>query len=146
MINPLKLQYGNIVRKGDSQMKICISAISGSLDAPVEPRFGRSPYFLIVDSESMDFETISNLASNAVGGAGIQAAQTVASKGARVLITGSVGPNAFQALSSAGIRVVTGGSGTVREAVERYKKGELAETMGPTVSGHFGMGGRFGRP
>jgi predicted Fe-Mo cluster-binding NifX family protein len=127
-------------------MKICVSAMSGNPDAQIEPRFGRSPYLLIVDSESMEFETISNLASNAVGGAGIQAAQTVARKGAKVLITGSVGPNAFQALSSAGIKVVTGGSGTVREAVERYKKGELTETRGPTVSGHFGMGGRFGRP
>jgi len=126
-------------------MKICVSAMSGSLDAQVEPRFGRSPYFLIVDSESLESVTISNVATNALGGAGIQAAQTIAGKGAEVLITGSVGPNAFQALSSAGIKVVTGGSGTVREAVEKYKKGELVETKGPTVSGHFGMGGRFGR-
>ena len=129
-------------------MKICVSAAASSLDAQVDPRFGRCPYLLIVDSESLEFEAISNVASGAMHGAGIQSAQIVANKGVKVVITGSVGPNAFQALSSAGIKVVTGDFGTVKEAVERYKKGELTETMGPTVGGHFGMGrgrGRGGR-
>jgi len=126
-------------------MKICVSAVASSLDAQIDPRFGRCPYLLIVDSESMEFETISNLASGAMHGAGIQSAQTVASKGVKVVITGSVGPNAFQALSSAGIKVVTGGFGTAREVIERYKKGELAETNSPTVGGHFGMGAGRGR-
>jgi len=121
-------------------MKICVSAASNSLDAPVDPRFGRCPYFIIVDLETMQFEAIPNVASNAVGGAGIQAAQTIAGRGVKVLITGNIGPNAFQALSSAGIRIITGVYGTVREVVERYRRGELKETSRPTVGGHFGMG------
>jgi len=121
-------------------MKICVSAVSNSLDSPIDPRFGRCPYFVVVDSETMRFETFPNAASDAGGGAGIQAAQTIASKGAKVLITGNVGPNAFQALSAAGIKIVTGASGTVRDAVEKYKRGELTETGAPTVRGHFGMG------
>jgi len=87
----------------------------------------------------MQFEAVPNMASGATGGAGIQAAQTIASKGAKVLITGNVGPNAYQALSAAGIKIVTGAFGTVREVVEKYKRGELSETSAPTVSGHFGM-------
>ena len=126
-------------------MKICVSAVANSLDAQVDPRFGRCPFFVIVDSETMEFEAISNLASGAVGGAGIQAAQTVVSRGVEVVITGNVGPNAFQALSSAGVKIVTRAFGTVREAVERYKRGELKEINGPTVGGHFGMGRRHGR-
>jgi predicted Fe-Mo cluster-binding NifX family protein len=121
-------------------MKICVTATSNSLDAPVDPRFGRCPYFVIVDSKTMQFEAIPNIASSATGGAGIQAAQTIANKGAGVLITGNVGPNAFQALSAAGVKIVTGALGTVRELVEKYKKGELSETGAPTVRGHFGMG------
>jgi predicted Fe-Mo cluster-binding NifX family protein len=121
-------------------MKICVSATSNSLDSPIDPRFGRCPYFVIVDSETMQFEAIPNMASGATGGAGIQAAQTIASKGAEVLITGNVGPNAFQALSAASIKIVTGASGTIREVVEKYKRGELTETGTPTVGGHFGMG------
>jgi len=121
-------------------MKICVSAASNSLDAPVDPRFGRCPYFIIVDLETMQFEAIPNVASNAMGGAGIQAAQAIAGRGVKVLITGNIGPNAFQALSSAGIRIITGVYGTVREVVERYRRGELKETSRPTVGGHFGMG------
>jgi len=129
-------------------MKICVTATANNLDAQVDPRFGRCPYFVIVESETMKFEAIPNLSHQAPSGAGIQAAQTVASKDAKVLITGNVGPNAFQALSSAGIKIVTGASGTVREVIERYKRGELKETSTPTVRGHHGMGmgrGRGGR-
>ena len=126
-------------------MKICVSASTGSLDAQVDPRFGRCSYLVIVDSETMEFEAVPNIASGSMSGAGIQAAQTVASKGAKVLITGNVGPNAFQALSAAGIRVVIGAFGTVREVIEKYKSGELKETSSPTVRGHFGMGMGGGR-
>jgi predicted Fe-Mo cluster-binding NifX family protein len=126
-------------------MKICVSATANSLDAPVDPRFGRCPYLIIVDSETMQFEAVPNVASGAMGGAGIQAAQTIASKGVKVLITGNVGPNAFQALSAAGIEIVSGAYGTVREAVEKYKRGELKGTSAPTVGGHFGMAAGRGR-
>jgi predicted Fe-Mo cluster-binding NifX family protein len=128
-----------------NKMKIAVSATAGNLDAMIDLRFGRCPYFLIVDSETMRFEVLPNAALGAVGGAGIQAAQAVASKGVNVLITGNVGPNAFQALSAAGIKVVTGAFGTVREVVEKYKHGELKGTGAPTVRGHFGMGGGRGQ-
>lgn len=121
-------------------MRICVSAVADSLDAQVDPKFGRCPYFVLVNSETMEFEAIPNTASSQMGGAGIQAAQTVASKGINVVLTGNVGPNAFQALSATGIKVLTGVFGTVRTAVERYKRGELKETGSPTVRGHFGMG------
>ena len=126
-------------------MKICVTAVAIGLNAQVDPRFGRCPYFVIVDSETMKFEAVPNTASGAMMGAGIQAAQTVASKGVKVLITGNVGPNAFQALSAAGIKVVIGAIGTVREVIEKYKKGKLKETGAPTVRGHYGRGmGRGG--
>jgi len=126
-------------------MKICVSASSDSLDANVDPRFGRCPYFVVVDSETMEFTVVSNDSTNAAHGAGIQAAQTVANMGAKVVITGNVGPNAFNVLSATGIKIVTGASGSVREAVEKYKSGQLKETGNPTVGGHFGMGKGQGR-
>lgn len=122
-----------------------MTALSGNLEAQIDPRFGRCPYFVIVDSETMEFEAVPNTASGSMSGAGIQAAQTVASKGTEVLITGNVGPNAFQALSAAGIKVVTGAFGNVREVIEQYKSGGLKETSSPTVRGHYGMGRGRGR-
>ena len=93
----------------------------------------------------MQFEAIPNLAADATGGAGIQAAQTIANEGVKVVITGNVGPNAFGVLSAAGIEIVTGAFGTVREVIEKFKRGELQRTGAPTVGGHFGMGRGQGR-
>jgi predicted Fe-Mo cluster-binding NifX family protein len=102
-------------------MKICVTATANSLDAQIDPRFGRCSYLVIVDSETMQFEAIPNMAAGATGGAGIQAAQTIASKSVTMLITGNVGPKAFQALSAAGIEIATGVFGTVKDAVEKFK-------------------------
>ena len=133
-------------------MRVAVSATGGVLDAPIDPRFGRCPYFIIVDTDTMQFEALPNTSQYAASGAGIQAAQAVASKGAKTVLTGNVGPNAYQALSAAGVQIVTGVTGTVREAVTRYKKGELRSVSTPTaplgygvVGGGFGMGtGRGG--
>ncbi len=103
-------------------MKIGVSATGGSMDAQVEPRFGRCPYFLIVDSETMKFEAFSNPATSLPGGAGPRTVQEFKQRGAEVILTGHVGPNAQSALEQAGLEVITGVSGTVREAVEQFKK------------------------
>jgi predicted Fe-Mo cluster-binding NifX family protein len=125
-------------------MKICVSATADNLDSQLDPRFGRCPYLVIVDSETLQFEVIPNMAAGSTGGAGIQAAQTMVNKGVKVVITGNVGPNAFGALSAAGVEIVTGASGTIKEVVEQFKKGQLGKTGSPTVDGHFGMGGGQG--
>ncbi len=125
-------------------MKVAVSSTGESLDAQTDPRFGRCPYFVIVDSETMKFETAANTASGAMGGAGIQAAQLVANRGVKAVLTGSIGPNAFQALSSAGISVITGVFGTVREVVEKFKSGQLQEITAPTTPMGFGMGKGYG--
>ena len=126
-------------------MKISVTASGTTLDASVDPRFGRASYFMIVDSETMAFEAVSNASAGAMSGAGIQAAQTIANKEVDILITGNVGPNAFQALASTGIRIFVGANGTVREVIEKYKNGELTETQAPTVGGHSGRVTRVGR-
>lgn len=101
-------------------MKIGVSAKGGSMEAEVEPRFGRCAYFLIVDSETMRFEAFSNPAMELAGGAGPRTVQEFAQRGAEVILTGQVGPKAQQALEASGLEVVTGVSGKVRAAVEKY--------------------------
>lgn len=128
-------------------MKVAVSSSGRDLLSPVEPRFGRCPYFIIVDAETMAFEAVPNTALGSVHGAGIVAAQLVASKGAMVVITGNVGPNAHNALSASSVEIVTGVSGSVGDAVKMYNRGDLKPTRKPTVGGHFGLGGgrRSGR-
>ncbi len=120
-------------------MKVCISSTNNDLEASVDPRFGRCQYFLFVDTETMNFEAVGNPAFIAGGGAGIQAAQFVVNKGAKVVLTGDVGPNAFQALQAGGVKIVTGTQGLVKDVIERFNKGELGYAGAPSVESHAGM-------
>lgn len=123
-------------------MKVCISSTGKDLNADVDQRFGRCQYFLIVDTETMKSETISNESILSSGGAGIQAAQIVTKQKVNSVITGNIGPNAFQILQAAGIKVFTSANGTVKDALENYKKGNLKETGTANVKTHSGLGGR----
>jgi predicted Fe-Mo cluster-binding NifX family protein len=125
-------------------MKVAVTTSGRDLSSQVEPRFGRCPNFLIVDTETMEFEVVPNSAVGSAHGAGIGAAQTVASKGVGAVLTGNVGPNAYSALAALGIKVITGVSGTVGGAVKCFNSGDYQSTSGPSVGGHFGTGRRGG--
>lgn len=103
-------------------MKLVVSSTGGSLDSPVDPRFGRAAWFVLVDTESGEHWAVENIQGQKAGhGAGIMAAQTVSNLKAEVLLTGECGPKAFDALKAAGIKVRTGAAGTVVQAVEAFK-------------------------
>jgi predicted Fe-Mo cluster-binding NifX family protein len=125
-------------------MKIAITSAGSNLEAQVDPRFGRCQYLLFVDTESLQFEAVRNPNVAAGGGAGVQTAQMVAAKQVEAVVTGNAGPNAYQTLSAAGVKVYTGATGTVRQAIEAFGRGELQEAAGPSVGSHFGAGGAVG--
>jgi len=121
-------------------MKIAITATGSDLHAEIDPRFGRSQYFVIVDPETGQFEAIENSGTTSGGGAGVATAQMIIGKGVAAVLTGNCGPNAYQVLSAAGIRVITGVTGKVKDAIESYKSGKLRASSQPNVAGHFGLG------
>ena len=120
-------------------MKVAVSSNGKDLNAQLDPRFGRCAYFLIVNPDDMSFEAFNNESAVQGGGAGIQAAQFIASQGVEAVITGNCGPNAVQTLSAAAIELFGGQTGTVREVVERFKNGHLKPTSEATVDSHFGI-------
>ncbi len=120
-------------------MKICVTAKGDSLDSEVDPRFGRCRHFMIVDTDSLEFEAVENLYAGIAGGAGIQSGQLVSEKQVSIVLTGNVGPNAFQTLNEAGIEVITGVSGTVREVAQSFKNGAYVPVQGPTVRSKSGL-------
>ncbi len=122
-------------------MKIAVSSNGNHLDSQIDPRFGRCAYFLIVNQDDMSFEAFNNESNALGGGAGIQAAQFVTSKGAKAVLTGHIGPNAVKALAAAGVEVFVDQYGSAREALERHKSGTLQSTRSPNVSDHYGMAG-----
>ena len=122
-------------------MKVAVSSMGTDLNAQVDPRFGRCQSFIVVDTDTMEFEVIQNPNIGAAGGAGIQSGQLIASKEVTVVLTGNCGPNAFRTLSAAGIQVITGATGTIRDAVEKFKGGELKPTAQANVGEYFGTSG-----
>ncbi len=116
-------------------MKIAISAAGPSIEDLVDPRFGRCTCFLIIDTGTLEFEVIENSSKNLSGGAGIEAAQRVAGQGVTHVLTGRCGPNAEKVLLAAGIKIVDGCEGKVREAVERFRSGDISSAQQRPVSG-----------
>ncbi|RJP30445.1 MAG: dinitrogenase iron-molybdenum cofactor biosynthesis protein [Candidatus Omnitrophota bacterium] len=119
-------------------MKIAITAQQQEMSAPLDPRFGRAPYFMIYDTDTKSALAVNNAQNlQAAQGAGIQAGQTLLDQGVGVLITGNVGPKAFRMLSAAGIQVYLTPSGTAEQVLQRFQAGELQESKQANVQGHW---------
>lgn len=123
-------------------MKLAISADGPQLEAQLDARFGRCAYFIFVDTETHAWEASPNPAIDARGGAGTQAAQFIANKGAQGVISGHFGPNAFEALVAAGIIMYAAAGGRVESVVEEFSSGQLKKVTVPGASGHHGGRGR----
>ena len=129
-------------------MIIAISATGNSMDSMVDPRFGRAPWLLIVDSDSNQLiEAIDNTAGKAAAqGAGISAAALVADRGVKAVLTGRVGPKAMPVLEKAGVMAVNDVSGPVQDAVASFSRsgqkttstGEVSQEAAPAPC--FGQG------
>jgi predicted Fe-Mo cluster-binding NifX family protein len=130
-------------------MKIAVSSTGKTLDSAVEARFGRCPYFLIVNPTTLEFEAIANASAEQGGGAGVQSAQLIAEKGASVVLTGNCGPNALTVFQKAGIQVITDVSGSVSQAVQQFSAGSIKSTplaqTSPRLPGKKGRGMGGGR-
>lgn len=119
-------------------MKITVTTQGPTLDSAMDPRFGRTKCFLLVDTDTGEFSAHDNVQNlNAPQGAGIQAAQNVARLGATAVLTGHVGPKAFTTLQAANIAIYTGVSGTAREAVAQFEAGKLTKSVQADVQGHW---------
>ncbi len=125
-------------------MKIAVSSTGPTLEDQVDPRFGRCPYFLIVNPASMEFESVPNTNAELSGGAGIQSATLVIEKGATVVLTGSCGPNAVKVLKQESVHVVTGVSGMVTQVVQQFAAGSLKTSNAAPAAGRFSGGGGRG--
>ena len=119
-------------------MKIVVTAQGAEMESPVDPRFGRAKYFVLVDTDTGQHQAHDNAQNlNAAQGAGIQAAQTVAKLGVEAVLTGHVGPRAFATLTAANVAIHTGASGTVKEAIEQFQAGRLEPAAKADVQGHL---------
>lgn len=137
-------------RMGAKDMRIIVSTVTGGLDDRVNPAFGRTPTFTILDVENgeiVNFHVVPNPGHSQPRGAGVTAAQFVIDQGADVFIAGQFGPNSSGVLQAAGIKMVSfPATMTVREAVEAFLRGELTTAVfGPEGGMGRGRDGGMGR-
>jgi predicted Fe-Mo cluster-binding NifX family protein len=123
-------------------MKLCISSSGKDMGSRVDTAFGRAPFFLLIDIDTMGVEVVENPAAAVGHGAGIAAAQTVSDKGADAVLSGYVGPNAFHALQASGIKIFEGASekDTVREALAGFQRNEYPQSTKPSAGPGYGRG------
>jgi predicted Fe-Mo cluster-binding NifX family protein len=110
----------------ECEMKVIVPVESKSLDAPVCPSFGRTPLFVLFDTESGNHEFLDNGAAASQGGAGIKAAQMLVDSGAAALITYRCGENAAEVLNTANVKMYKAQDGSVAENLAKLKDGKLS--------------------
>ncbi len=120
-------------------MKIAVSSTGKEFSSQIDPRFGRCAFFIIVETDDGGIEAYDNENIALGGGAGIQSASFLASKGVGAVLTGACGPNAMKVFSTANIEVYPGQTGTVKEAVERFQKGGLIPSTEATAPEKAGL-------
>lgn len=109
---------------------ICVTAQAANLDAPVEIRFARAPFFILIEEGSGEWMAVENALVHGAGGIGPRAVQLLTQHKVRTLITGQVGANALAALPAAGIAAYAyREGGSVRDALERFREGQLSRLI-----------------
>lgn len=107
-------------------MKICITSQGATLEALAEERFGRAPFFIIVDTDTGSFESLENPFAGGSGGVGPKAAQLIITHQVTALVSGMVGGNAREVLLAEGIQLYTyRAGGSVRDALDQFNKKTL---------------------
>jgi len=121
-------------------MKIAIPVEEKSINTNVCVSFGRTPYFLIYDTETNEENYISNSAAQAQGGAGIKAGQIVIDAGAKAVIIPRLGQNAADVLTAGNIKLYKNDFGSAKHNIELLKEGKLV----PLTDFHAGFHGHGG--
>ena len=125
-------------------MRIIVPTVTGGLDDRINPSFGRTPTFTVVDVQNGEItgvQVLPNPGYSQPRGAGVTASQFVIDQGADVVIAAQFGPNSYGVLQAAGIRMVSAPAGmTVREAVGAFLRGELSGPVMGSEGGGMGAG------
>ena len=103
--------------------------------------FGRTPSFLLVDTETGAKEYIDNSAAASQGGAGIKAAQILVDHEIEALLTPRCGENAAAVFQAAEVALYKTVGDSVEENLAAFKAGKLA-VLSEIHSGFHNHGGK----
>ena len=107
-------------------MKIAIPVDEQKKETTVCMSYGRTPYFMIYNTETEEVSYLDNTAISAMGGAGIKASQSLVDAGAEAVLTIRCGENAAELLKAAGIPLYKTAYDKAMENIEAFAKNELS--------------------
>lgn len=107
-------------------MKIAMPVDDKTKETSVCQSFGRTPYFLIYDTETKDSVFLDNSAAASQGGAGIKAAQTIVDNKVSALLTPRCGENAAEVIKAADIKIYKTLNASVKENINAFIDGKLS--------------------
>ena len=122
------------MNRAGSKMKIGIPATSPDLNGKVENRLVTAAYLLVIDIDDLTFEAIRGPSPSAGPAAGIEAISLITRMGAKTILAGYISPHIELTLRKSGIEVITPVSGTVMDALEKYREGILSGMSGNSQS------------
>ncbi len=115
-------------------MLILIGADGNKLDSPVAKRFGHANHFILINTETKDFEAFENLAEEH----NHENLYEFLEKGVEAFIVGNIGPHAFEIINTPQSKVYLARKMSVSESINRFISGELENLTEPTVKKSIG--------
>ena len=107
-----------------------------SIESPVYSHFGSARFFIIVDAETGEQETVDNHDLNHAHGK-CQPLVALGGKSVDAVVVGGIGGGALQKLTEEGVKTYRAVEGTVSENLSLIKDGKLPEfTLDHTCKGH----------
>ncbi len=107
-------------------MKIAIPVDETSMETNICISFGRTPYFLIYDTDSKDAKFLDNSAAASQGGAGIKAAQMIVDQNVEALLTPRCGENAAEVFQAANTKIYQTKGNLLKQNIQALENGELS--------------------
>lgn len=120
-------------------MNVVIAANGPTLDSPVTKRFGHAPYYLLLNTITLQMQVIENKDHYDEAGNHGQHDETHAiipqlvGQGAELFITGNIGPHAFELIHSLDGQVALARGMSAGEALTKLQRGELEFLSAPTL-------------
>jgi len=106
-------------------MKIAISSTGNDIESFIDRRFERCPYFIIINTETNKFESISNLGTVKRDGTSSTALDLVSGNGIEAVITGDMRQKAFKILSNANKKIITGVGGRISNVINELRINQI---------------------
>ena len=119
-------------------MKIAIPVDNNDLNTTVCMSFGRTPFFMIYETETKEHTFLDNSAAASQGGAGIKAAQILSDNKVDAVLVPRCGENAADVFKAAGIKLYKTTGDSVKENIGAFMEGRLAllENIHPGFHNH----------